>query len=122
MTTSIYGIIHLLTATFPAVFGTIYSERPGWASMHFICIGIGTISGGIVGGLLVEHFYKVLSMRNGGIAKPEYRIYAFLFIVWIPPVGLSLFGWCTYYGVVSNCPCRFHFAFSCRADVLGDVG
>lgn len=34
--------------------GTIYSEYPGWASMHFIALGVGTISGGILGGHMVE--------------------------------------------------------------------
>ncbi|PWN34931.1 putative mfs-multidrug-resistance transporter [Meira miltonrushii] len=95
----IYGIIHLMVATFPAVFGTIYAEYPGWASMHFITITIGTIVGGFLGGYLVEKHYHNLSLNNRGIAKPEFKFYCMLYTVWIPPFGLMVYGLITYYGI-----------------------
>lgn len=95
----IYGIIHLVVATFPAVFGTIYAEYPGWASMHFITIGVGTISGGFIGGYLVERHYHHKSISNRGVAKPEFKFYCMLYTVWIPPLGLLIYGFMTYYGI-----------------------
>lgn len=95
----IYGIIHLMVATFPAVFGTIYAEYPGWASMHFINITIGTIVGGFLGGYLVEKHYHNPSLNNRGIAKPEFKFYCMLYTVWIPPVGLMIYGLITYFGI-----------------------
>lgn len=95
----IYGVIHLLVATFPAVMGTVYAEYPGWASMHFIGIGVGTITGGIAGGFLTEFHYKRLTKRNGGIARPEFKLFSLLYITWLAPLGLAGYFFITYWGV-----------------------
>lgn len=43
--------------------------------------------------------YRRLSRRNKGVGKPEYKIHSFLYSVWLPPLGLLLYGLVTYYGV-----------------------
>jgi MFS family permease len=95
----IYGVIHLLVATFPAVMGTVYAEYPGWASMHFIGIGVGTITGGMAGGFLTEIHYRRLTKQNGGIARPEFKLFSLLYTTWLSPLGLAGYFFITYWGV-----------------------
>ena len=70
--------------------------------MHFITIGVGTITGGIAGGFLTEFHYKRLTRRNGGIARPEFKLFSLLYMTWLGPIGLFGYFFITYWGVVSG--------------------
>lgn len=82
--------------------------------MHFIGIGLGTITGGLLGGYLVDRHVsenwlliptliflknRKLSARNKGIAKPEFKLFSLLYCVLIPPLGLLLYGVITWWGI-----------------------
>lgn len=48
---------------------------------------------------LLPRQYRRLARRNNGMGKPEYKLFSFLYSVWLPPLGLLLYGLVTYYGV-----------------------
>lgn len=43
--------------------------------------------------------YHNLSLGNRGVAKPEFKFFCMLYTVWIPPIGLMIYGIVTYYGI-----------------------
>ncbi len=60
----IYGCMYILLTVFPQVFGEIYNEEPGIASLNYISLAIGFTIGGQVGGRVVDYSYRKLTARQ----------------------------------------------------------
>lgn len=67
--------------------------------MHFIGVGVGTISGGIIGGYLMSLHSKKKTESNGHIPRPEFKLFSLLYITWFAPVGLAGYFFVTYFGI-----------------------
>lgn len=88
-----YGFMYLLIVTFPAVFRGSYGFSVNISGLMFIPLGIGFFLGTIFFLIAIEHTYKKLTAKNGGVPKPEYRL------PWLVcsgigiPIGLIWYGW-----------------------------
>lgn len=89
----IYGFMYLMIVTFPAVFMGSYGFSIGITGLMYIPMGIGYILGIIVFTYLMSYFYDKLTLRNGGVSKPEYRLPCLCAAGIGIPVGLFWYGW-----------------------------
>jgi hypothetical protein len=60
--------------TIPAIFSSIYHERVGIASLHYIALGIGLSLASQVNGRFMDRIYIHFKNKNGGIGEPEFRL------------------------------------------------
>lgn len=88
-----YGFMYLLICTFPSLWGGVYGFNRGIAGLMFAPLGVGFILGLIVWARLVDLVYYKLTAKNGGVAKPEYRLPLLTFAGVGIPVGLVWYGW-----------------------------
>lgn len=89
-----------------------YHQSIGIAGLHYISFGIGLTVAAQVNSRMLDKLYKILSARNGGVGKPEFRLRKLDFILSVGlavdgccilatmfpgtlmlPIGLLLFGW-----------------------------
>lgn len=94
----IYGCMYILLTTFPQVFGDIYHETTGIASLNYISLAIGFTIGGQVGGRVVDYSYRTLRARQAdGKGQPEFKLPLLMATSWIFPAGLLIYGWTAEY-------------------------
>ncbi|KAG2731400.1 hypothetical protein G9P44_005816 [Scheffersomyces stipitis] len=89
----VYGFMYLMIVTFPDVFGVSYGFSVEVAGLMFIPLGIGFTLGVIFWSLMIDKIYYRLIAKNGGVAKPEYRLPCLCFSGIGVPVGLIWYGW-----------------------------
>lgn len=93
----LFGLIFLLFATFPSVFGEQYGFSPGMAGLAYLGLGIGMMLGLILFGVLSD---KLLGQKNGdSLARPELRLILMKWFGPITPLGCFWYGWSAYYKV-----------------------
>ncbi|GAK67647.1 MFS multidrug transporter [Moesziomyces antarcticus] len=96
----LYGCMYILLTVFPQVFGTIYNEEPGIASLNYISLAIGFTIGGQVGGRVVDYSYRTLSAREAdGKGRPEFKLPLLMVTSSLFPAGLLIYGWTAAYKV-----------------------
>ncbi|SPO24007.1 related to MFS multidrug transporter [Ustilago trichophora] len=94
----IYGCMYVLLTVFAEVFGRIYNERPGIASLNYISLAIGFTLGGQVGGRVVDYSYRKLSARQpDGKGQPEFKLPLLMASSFLLPAGLLIYGWTAEY-------------------------
>ena len=67
-----YSVVFL--TTIPAIFSSIYHERVGIASLHYIALGIGLSLASQVNGRFIDRIYIHFKNQNGGVGEPEFRL------------------------------------------------
>ena len=67
-----YSLVFL--TTIPAIFSSIYHERVGIASLHYIALGIGLSLASQVNGRFIDRIYIHFKNQNGGVGEPEFRL------------------------------------------------
>lgn len=94
----IYGCMYVLLTVFPQVFGEIYNEEPGIASLNYISLAIGFTIGGQVGGRVVDYSYRKLTARQpDGKGQPEFKLPLLMGSSILFPAGLLIYGWTAEY-------------------------
>lgn len=94
----LYGCMYILLTVFAEVFGQIYNERPGIASLNYISLAIGFTIGGQVGGRVVDYSYRTLTARQAdGKGQPEFKLPLLMATSIIFPSGLLIYGWTAEY-------------------------
>ncbi|CAH6723366.1 polyamine transporter 2 [[Candida] jaroonii] len=88
-----YGFMYLMLVTFPRIYEGSYGFSVGITGLMYVPMGVGYILGIIVWTFTIQKIYLGLTARNGGVAKPEYRLPCLVFSGIGLPVGLILFGW-----------------------------
>lgn len=88
-----YGFMYLFVVTFPSVFKGTYGFSTNIAGLMYIPFGIGFVLGTVVWSIVIEKVYIKLKAKNGGVAKPEYRLPCLCFCGVGIPVGLIWYGW-----------------------------
>lgn len=88
-----YGFMYLFIVTFPSVFKGTYGFSTNIAGLMYIPFGLGFIIGTLFWSILIEHEYKRRTKKNGGVAKPEYRLPCLCFSGIGIPIGLVWYGW-----------------------------
>ncbi|CBQ69386.1 related to MFS multidrug transporter [Sporisorium reilianum SRZ2] len=94
----IYGCMYILLTVFPRVFGEIYNEKPGIASLNYISLAIGFTLGGQIGGRVVDYSYRTLRARSAdGKGQPEFKLPLLMITSLLFPAGLLIYGWTAEY-------------------------
>ncbi|KAJ1552697.1 hypothetical protein HK405_010341, partial [Cladochytrium tenue] len=92
----LYGIYYIVLATFPQIWTGLYGESIGIGGLNYLSIGIGSMIGTIIAGVLVDRiFIRLTNTRGAGVSSPEYRIPLLLPGSALIPIGLILYGWAT---------------------------
>ena len=79
--------------TIPAIFSTIYHEKPGIGGMNYISLGIGLTGASQLNARYMDRIYVYLKKRNGGVGEPEFRLPSIVPGCLLFPFGLLLTGW-----------------------------
>lgn len=95
----VYGYLYLLFTTITEVFETTYHFSSGSVGLTYLGIGIGCLVGVGAFGYLSDRILKLMTARNGGEAKPEFRLPPMIPGSFTIPIGLFLYGWTADKGV-----------------------
>jgi hypothetical protein len=88
-----FGTYCLMLSTFASLWIDRYHQSKFHSSLHYISIAIGSTIAGQASGLLMDVVYRILSKRNGGVGRPEFRIAYMVPGLIIMPAGLVWYGW-----------------------------
>ncbi|KAI0079771.1 multidrug resistance protein 4 [Panus rudis PR-1116 ss-1] len=88
-----YGFYYLMFTTFPTLFSTVYGFGPGVSGLAYIGLGLGFLASTLIGGYVGDKIYHVMTSRNKGKGKPEFRLPALIMGSIFPPIGLFWYGW-----------------------------
>ncbi|KAA1478672.1 MFS general substrate transporter [Dentipellis sp. KUC8613] len=89
----VYGLLYLFITTLPAIFQSTYHQRVGPSGLHYIALGLGLGVGAQLGARLLDRSFVYFSSKNGGVAKPEYRLPPMIPTTLLLPAGLLITGW-----------------------------
>ncbi|KAL6720805.1 hypothetical protein ACLMJK_002730 [Lecanora helva] len=89
----VYGYVYLLFTTYPRVFQGQYGFSNGSIGLTYLGSGIGSFFGLTICGAVSDRLVTALTKRNGGIAKPEYRVPPMFVGSLLIPTGLFIYGW-----------------------------
>ncbi|KAA1478674.1 MFS polyamine transporter [Dentipellis sp. KUC8613] len=92
-TAFVYGLLYLFITTLPSIFQGTYHQEIGVAGLHYIALGLGLFSGAQIGARVLDRTYRYFTARNGGVAKPEFRLPTMMPATLILPAGLLITGW-----------------------------
>lgn len=87
------GILYLMIATFPDVWTQIYGESVSIGSLNYLSFTVGMGIGAQGGTRLADHMYQALKTKNGGVARPEFRLPVLCLGACIVPIGLFWYAW-----------------------------
>lgn len=87
------GILYLMVATFPSVWTNIYHESVSIGSLNYLSLTLGMAIATQLGTRLADRAYKRLCAKNGGVARPEFRLPVLVVGSSIVPIGLLWYGW-----------------------------
>ncbi len=90
---TVYGYLYLMLTTFPRVFQIQYGFSNGSVGLTYLGMGIGSFFGLAFCGAVSDRLVVKLTKRNGGAAKPEYRLPTMFIGALIVPISLFLYGW-----------------------------
>ncbi|KAI9695316.1 MAG: hypothetical protein M1820_008723 [Bogoriella megaspora] len=89
----IYGYLYLMFTTFPRVFQGQYGFSDEVVGLTYLGTGVGSFFGLALCGAISDRLVKILTERNGGKPKPEYRLPAMFIGTVVVPAGLFLYAW-----------------------------
>ena len=96
----VYGYLYLLFTTINQVFSTSYHFSQGSVGLTYLGIGIGSLFGVIIFGILSDKLLKYLTSKDPkGDQKPEYRLPPLIPGSFLIPIGLFIYGWTADKGV-----------------------
>ncbi|KAF2267674.1 MFS general substrate transporter [Lojkania enalia] len=90
---TMYGYQYLIFTTFPRVFQGQYDFTKSSVGLVYLGIGVGFLVALVFSGMISDQLVKYLTKRNGGIAKPKYRLPLLFAGALLAPIGLLLYGW-----------------------------
>lgn len=90
----VYGYLYLLFTTLTPVYEGLYHFSNGIVGLTFLGIGLGSMLGLVIFGILSDRLLKILTARSGtGEMKPEYRLPPLIPGSIFIPIGLFWYGW-----------------------------
>lgn len=91
----LFGLIFLLFATFPSVFGELYGFNAGMAGLAYLGLGVGMLLGLVLFAVMSD---KLLGQKNGAtVTRPELRLVLMNWFAPITPIGCFWYGWSAHY-------------------------
>lgn len=92
-TAVIYGYLYLLFTTMTDVFESQYNFSQGSVGLAYLGVGVGSFIGLFVLGAVSDRLQQRLTISNGGMPKPEYRLPPMFVASWLIPLALFWYGW-----------------------------
>lgn len=89
----VYGYLYLLFTTLTPVYEGLYHFNQGVVGLTYLGIGLGSMLGLVIFGILSDRLLKYLTKKNGGDMKPEYRLPPLIPGSLFIPIGLFWYGW-----------------------------
>ncbi|KAL6414012.1 hypothetical protein AUP68_03545 [Ilyonectria robusta] len=89
----VYGYLYLIFTAMPVLFEGQYGFSTGSVGLSYLGIGIGSILGLFIAGGTSDSLSRYLTKKNGGEAKPEYRLPVLIIASVTVPLGLFWYGW-----------------------------
>ena len=89
----VYGYLYLLFTTMTGVFERTYHFSSSNVGLAYLGLGIGMFTGLFITGATSDLVLKRLSAKNGGVAKPEFRLPPLIPAAFMIPIGLFVYGW-----------------------------
>ncbi|EED19393.1 MFS multidrug transporter, putative [Talaromyces stipitatus ATCC 10500] len=114
----IYGTQYLMLASFPSLWTGHYNESVGIGGLNFISLGVGFFVGAQITARLMDHIYRRLKKRNGGVGVPEFRTPLLVVGALFIPAGLFIYGWTAQYKVHWIVP-NIGAAIFCVGSIMG---
>jgi hypothetical protein len=72
-------IVSVFLTTIPSIFQGTYQQSVGIAGLHYLSLGIGLFLASQLNAHTMDKVYIYLKSKNGGVAKPEFRLRSSLF-------------------------------------------
>ncbi|KAG1814356.1 major facilitator superfamily domain-containing protein [Suillus subaureus] len=88
-----YGLLYLFLTTIPSIFRGVYQRPIAIAGLHYIALGIGMIVAARINAKTMDKIYIHFKSKNGGVAKPEFRLPAMVPGSVLLPIGCLIAGW-----------------------------
>jgi len=112
-TAIVYGIFYSFFEAFPLVYNEMYGFNLGELGLTFLSVTVGVI---IAITWYWWYIYTIVepSIRQHGLGSPERRLIPALFVTFLVPVGLFIFGWTSRSNI--------HWIVSCIGIVITTIG
>ncbi|KAG2137918.1 MFS polyamine transporter [Suillus clintonianus] len=91
----LYGLLYILLTTMTSIFQGVYQESVGISGLHYIALGLGLMIASQLNSNTMDRIFIYFKTRNGGVAKPEFRLPAMIPGSVILPIGCLIVGWTT---------------------------
>ncbi|PSN71172.1 MFS general substrate transporter [Corynespora cassiicola Philippines] len=112
-TALIYGIFYSFFEAFPLVYSVMYGFNLGEMGLTFLSVTVGVVIS-ITWYWWYIYYVVEPSIRANGLGSPERRLIPALFVTFLVPIGLFIFGW------TSNPD--IHWIVSCIGIVITTIG
>jgi DHA1 family multidrug resistance protein-like MFS transporter len=112
-TAIIYGIFYSFFEAFPLVYNEMYGFNLGELGLTFLSVTVGVV---IATTWYWWYIYTIVEpeIRLNGLGKPEQRLRPALFVTFLVPIGLFIFGWTSRPDI--------HWIVSCIGIVITTIG
>lgn len=88
-----FGNLYLFITTFPTVFQQQYGFSTSITGLAYLGLGVGAFLGLVVAGKTSDSTYKMLTARNNGVTKPEYRLPPMILTGPLVTASFFIYGW-----------------------------
>jgi multidrug resistance protein len=95
----VYGVLFLLYTTFTFVFTEYYDFSSANVGLTYLGSGIGMVLGIVLIGAISDKLLKSQAAKHNGELRPEYRLLPLMYMGWLTPVGLFIYGWTIQYHI-----------------------
>jgi hypothetical protein len=93
----LYGLMYLVLSTFAGLWINSYHETISIGGLNYISTGLGFFAGSRFNAFFQDRVYRRLKARNGGVAKPEFRIPLMIPGSILVPIGIFIYAWTSEY-------------------------
>ncbi|KAF4625947.1 hypothetical protein G7Y89_g12215 [Cudoniella acicularis] len=101
-TAILFGYLYIFITTFPFVFQTQYHFSIGASGLTYLGLGVGSFLGLIITGKTSDMLFKRQTERNGGVPKPEFRLYPLMGTSPLVACAFLGYGWATQEKISTN--------------------
>ncbi|KAK9470593.1 major facilitator superfamily domain-containing protein [Dipodascopsis tothii] len=88
-----YAYLYVFLTTIPTVFSTKYGWSTSLTGLAYIGIGAGTLTAVLLLGKTNELIVRKLTVKNGGVHKPEFRLRPMIVGSVFLSIGMFWYGW-----------------------------
>jgi multidrug resistance protein len=89
----LYGLLYIYITTIPTIFRDVYHNGVGISGLHYLALGVGLTAGSQTNARFMDKVYSLLKSRNGGVGRPEFRLFNIVPGTILLPMGMLLTGW-----------------------------